>query len=73
MKVYEFDVATDEIPLDKTVDTILGISGVIAVEVLSEANDGNGWPTIKVTLTETEETHSRLSEIFPDYEESEIK
>lgn len=73
MKVYELDIATDEIPLDKTVDRILEISGVIAVEVLSEANDANGWPTIKVTLNETEETHSRLSEIYPDYEASEIK
>jgi hypothetical protein len=72
MKRYEFDVVVDKVPLDKTVENILKISGVIMCEVLSEANDANGWPTIRVTLDESKETLANLSEIFPDYEDSEI-
>jgi len=72
MKKYEFDVVVDKVPLDETVKNILEISGVIMCEVLSEASSANGWPTIKVTLDESEETYAKLSEIFPDYEDSEI-
>ena len=71
MKTYEFDVVTDEVPLDATIDRISEIGGVIAVEVLSEANNANGWPTIKVTLNESAANFSALAEIFPDYEQDE--
>jgi hypothetical protein len=69
MKVYEFDVVTEEISLDQTIENLLGIDGVISVEVLSSAN---GWPTIKLTASPSEKFYQSLEEIFPDYEENEI-
>jgi hypothetical protein len=70
MKVYEFDVVTEEISLDQTIENLLGIDGVISVEVLSSAN---GWPTIKLTASPSEKFYQSLEEIFPDYEDGEIK
>jgi hypothetical protein len=69
MKVYEFDVVTEEISLDQTIENLLGIDGVISVEVLESAN---GWPTIKLTASPSEKFYQSLEEIFPDYEENEI-
>jgi hypothetical protein len=69
MKVYEFDVVTEEISLDQTIENLLGIDGVISVEVLGSAN---GWPTIKLTASPSEKFYQSLEEIFPDYEENEI-
>jgi hypothetical protein len=70
MKVYEFDVVTEEISLDQTIENLLGIDGVISVEVLDSAN---GWPTIKLTASPSEKFYQSLEEIFPDYEDGEIK
>ena len=70
MKVYEFDVVTEEISLDQTIENLLGIDGVISVEVLESAN---GWPTIKLTASPSEKFYQSLEEIFPDYEDGEIK
>jgi hypothetical protein len=70
MKVYEFDVVTEEISLDQTIENLLGIDGVISVEVLGSAN---GWPTIKLTASPSEKFYQSLEEIFPDYEDGEIK
>lgn len=72
MKTYEFDVVTDEISLEQTIENLFAISGIIAVETLSEANDANGWPTIRVTLIESDEAFAKLAEIFPDYAEDEL-
>jgi hypothetical protein len=69
MKVYEFDVVTEEISLDQTIENLLGIDGVISVEVLGSAN---GWPTIKLTASPSEKFYQSLEEIFPDYEDGEI-
>jgi hypothetical protein len=69
MKVYEFDVVTEEISLDQTIENLLGIDGVISVEVLGSAN---GWPTIKLTASPSEKFYQSIEEIFPDYEENEI-
>lgn len=71
MKTYEFDVVTDKISLEQTIENIFAIGGIITVETLSEANDANGWPTVRVTLIESEETVSKLAEIFPDYQDYE--
>jgi hypothetical protein len=73
MKTFEFDVATDTAPLETTIENIYKIDGVIMVQVLSEENDANGWPTIKVTINESESSLAQLGEIFPDYEDEEIK
>lgn len=73
MKVYEFDVVVDDVSLEETVEKLLGFDGVIAVEVLSRANDANGWPTIKLTASPSESFYQSLEEVFPDYEDSEIK
>ena len=70
MKMYEFDVVTEEISLDQTVENLLGIDGVISVQVLESAN---GWPTIKLTASPSEKFYQSLEEIFPDYEDGEIK
>ena len=70
MKVYEFDVVTEEISLDQTVENLLGIDGVISVEVLGSAN---GWPTIKLAASPSEKFYQSIEEIFPDYEDGEIK
>jgi hypothetical protein len=70
MKVYEFDVVTEEISLDQTIENLLGIDGVISVEVLESAN---GWPTIKLTASPSEKFYQSLEEIFPDYEDGEIE
>jgi hypothetical protein len=70
MKVYEFDVVTEEISLDQTIENLLGIDGVISVEVLESAN---GWPTIKLTASPSEKFYQSLEEIFPDYEDNEIE
>jgi hypothetical protein len=72
MKAYEFDVVTDEIPLDETIKRLYSIDGVISVGVLQNYDSGNGWPVILVVLHESEETFSELEEIFPDYQEDEI-
>lgn len=72
MKAYEFDVVTDEVPLDETIKRLYSIDGVISVGVLQDYDSGNGWPVILVVLHESEETFSELEEIFPDYEEDEI-
>lgn len=72
MKMYEFDVVTDEVSLEDTIEKIFSITGVVLVETLSLQNNANGWPTIRVTLNESEETFAKLSEIFPDYSEDEL-
>lgn len=73
MKVYEFDVVVDDVSLEETVEKLLGFDGVIAVEILSRANDANGWPTIKLTASPSKSFYQSLEEVFPDYEDSEIK
>jgi hypothetical protein len=73
MKMYEFDVVTEEISLDQTVENLLGIDGVISVQVLESANGANGWPTIKLTASPSKKFYQSLEEIFPDYEDGEIK
>jgi hypothetical protein len=73
MKVYEFDVVVEDISLEETVEKLMGFDGVIAVEVLSRANSANGWPTIKLTASPSEKFYQSLEEIFPDYEDLEIK
>jgi hypothetical protein len=73
MKMYEFDVVTEEISLDQTVENLLGIDGVISVQVLDSANGANGWPTIELIASPSEKFYQSLEEIFPDYEDGEIK
>ena len=60
----EFDVVTEEISLDETVNRLRGTNGVIEVRVVSEANSGNGWPTLFVDTVATDEFTKIMDEMF---------
>jgi len=60
----EFDVVTEEISLNETVNKLKKTNGVIQVQVISKKNSGNGWPTLGVIAQPTEEFIKIMDEMF---------
>lgn len=57
----EFDVVTDEISLNTTVNNLKKTNGVIQVKVIST---NNGWPTLSVIAQPTKEFIKIMDEMF---------
>ena len=57
----EFDVVTEEISLNETVNKLKKTNGVIQVQVISK---NNGWPTLGVIAQPTDEFIKIMDEMF---------
>jgi hypothetical protein len=57
----EFDIVTEEISLNETVNKLKKTNGVIQVQVISQ---NNGWPTLGVIAQPTVEFIKIMDEMF---------
>jgi hypothetical protein len=60
----EFDIVTEEISLNETVNKLKKTNGVIQVQIISKKNSGNGWPTLGVIAQPTKEFIKIMDEMF---------
>lgn len=60
----EFDIVTEEISLNETVNKLRKTNGVIQVQIISKKNSGNGWPTLGVIARPTVEFIKIMDEMF---------
>jgi hypothetical protein len=60
----EFDIVTEEISLNETVNKLKKTNGVIQVQIISKKNSGNGWPTLGVIAQPTVEFIKIMDEMF---------